>query len=176
MGTKMKLPVQTTLEPMVLARAASIFETNGIRIRSKSDLLEQIVSYFISSNPGKGIAFQDNVRALDYLASLRIGISALNSRQRKAMDKFTIENPSFCGLVMPDNFEITSKDKVLENAARDEIMRNKANFDRLYEQANQRSSECPLDQPIQFTQKEQSSLQELHRGIMEEISKKETTE
>lgn len=83
----MMIPVHATVDVVALANVASFIESNGQRVKSKSQVLSFAIAMVNESTFGKANRFTDEQSALDYLARLDIGFSAGNKQQAKALNR-----------------------------------------------------------------------------------------
>lgn len=120
----MLIPVHSSVDLISLANVASYLEANGQRVKSKSQVLATALQIVDESAFGKSPRFTVEARALDYLASLGIGISSENKQQAKKVNKLS-------GVVVP---VIMPKECILsdDEALRQEALRIAQQCDQLY--------------------------------------------
>ena len=119
----MKLPIQTSIDVRLFAQGYSAMKSSGFPMHSKSEILEFAFNYFIKHEGHKGVMFTET-EALDFLSKERLGIKADNKRQKRVIDRFTMQDENF-SVVFPDKFD-DSRDVTTCQASLDEIARKLA--------------------------------------------------
>lgn len=163
---RLKIPVQANLDVRELACIASTMESSGIRVKTKSMIVEFAIQQTVERYLNSSNAFSEET-ALDFLARLDIGVSVDNKRHKHAIDMFTRKANADIRLACPDrndkNRQITSiSDSIAEQAAL--LLKQNAH---IYEQ-NARKASC--EEPTFKFSGEEREKQKLALGLTESES------